>query len=59
VWHVAYAARHLQKATGRDERKAILKGLWDGALGRFGENPEYGRTQGEHAEPNDDRATGA
>ena len=59
VWHLAYAARHLQKATGRDQRRAILRGLWDGALGRFGENPEYGRTQGELAEPNDDRAASA
>ena len=58
VWHLAYAARHLQKATGRDQRRAILRGLWDGALGRFGENPEYGRTQGELAEPNDDRLAG-
>lgn len=59
VWHLAYAARHLQKASGRDERKAILKGLWDGALGRFGENPGYGRTEGELPEPNDDRAKSA
>ena len=54
AWYLAYTARHLQKATGRDERKAILRGLWDGALGRFGENPRYGRTQGEHADPNED-----
>ena len=25
VWHLAYSARHLQKATGNDERKAILQ----------------------------------
>lgn len=47
VWHVAYSARHLQKATGNGERKAILHGLWDGIRGRFGENPNYGRTVGE------------
>jgi len=54
AWYLAYTARHLQKATGRDERKAILRGLWDGALGRFGENPRYGRTEGELADPNED-----
>jgi hypothetical protein len=47
VWHLAYSARHLQKATGNVERKAILHGLWDGARGRFGENPHYGRIVGE------------
>ena len=39
LWHAAYSARHLQKATGKAERKAILHGLWDGIRGRFGENP--------------------
>lgn len=48
AWHLAYSARHLQKATGNEERKAILHGLWDGVRGRFGENPDYGRTVGEH-----------
>ena len=52
AWQLAYTARHLQKATGREERKAILHGLWDGARGRFGENPDYGRTEGEHSETN-------
>jgi GT2 family glycosyltransferase len=47
LWHMAYSARHLQKATGKTERKAILHGLWDGIRGRFGENPEYSRTVGE------------
>jgi hypothetical protein len=47
AWHVAYSARHLQKASGADERKAILHGLWDGVRGRFGENPDYGRSVGE------------
>ena len=47
LWHLAYSVRHLQKASGRDERRAILHGLWDGARGQFGENPHYGRTEGE------------
>jgi GT2 family glycosyltransferase len=47
IWHMAYSARHLQKATGNGERRAILQGLWDGIRGRFGENPDYGRTLGE------------
>ena len=50
MWHVAYSARQLQKATGKAERKAILRGLWDGIRGRFGENPDYGRTVGELTE---------
>ncbi len=54
VWHLAYSVRHLEKATGRDERKAILHGLWDGALGRFGERAEYCRSEGEFAEANND-----
>jgi GT2 family glycosyltransferase len=53
AWQLVYTARHLQKATGRDERKAILEGLWDGARGHFGENPRYGRTEGEHSEANE------
>ncbi len=47
LWHVAYSVRHLQKATGSAERRAILHGLWDGIRGRVGENPDYGRTVGE------------
>jgi GT2 family glycosyltransferase len=54
VWHLAYSARHLQKATGNVERRAILQGLWDGARGRFGENPDYGRTEGELPEAIED-----
>jgi GT2 family glycosyltransferase len=50
MWHAAYSARHLQKATGYGERRAILHGLWDGIRGRHGENPDYGRTLGEHSE---------
>jgi hypothetical protein len=49
AWHLAYSARHLQKAKGNEERKAIVHGLWDGVRGRFGENPDYGRTVGEHS----------
>jgi len=54
MWHVAYSARYLQKATGNVERKAILHGLWDGVRGRVGENPDYGRTVGELSEANED-----
>jgi GT2 family glycosyltransferase len=54
LWHLAYSARHLQKATGKAERKAILHGLWDGVRGRVGENPHYGRTAGELAEAEQD-----
>ena len=54
MWHVAYSARHLQRATGKSERKAILRGLWDGMRGRFGENPDYGRTVGELTEGDND-----
>jgi hypothetical protein len=54
LWHAAYSARHLQKATGYAERKAILHGLWDGIRGRSGENPAYGRTVGELAEGDED-----
>ena len=57
VWHLAYSARRLQRATGRDERRAILHGLWDGARGRLGENPDYGRTVGEHSEATGDPGT--
>lgn len=47
AWHLAYSARHLQKAPSRAARTAILDGLWDGARGRLGENPRYGRREGE------------
>ncbi len=46
-WQLAYAARHLQSASGREERLAIVRGLWDGARGRRGEHPSYGRSVGE------------
>jgi hypothetical protein len=54
LWHMAYSARHLQKATGNVERKAILHGLLDGIRGRVGENPDYGRTVGELSEASED-----
>ena len=47
AWHLAYSARHLQKARSRAERAAIVHGLWDGARGRLGENPRYRREVGE------------
>jgi len=47
LWHVAYSARQLQKAPGPEARRAILRGLWDGCIGRFGENAKYGRAEGE------------
>ena len=56
VWQAAYSARHLQRAAGRDERAAIVHGLWDGLLGRMGENPRYARSVGEFSpatEPGD------
>ncbi len=54
LWHAAYSARHLQKAAGYAERKAIVHGLWDGIRGRSGENPAYGRIVGELAEGDED-----
>ncbi len=47
AWQVAYSARQLQAARGGAERAAIAHGLWDGAFGRMGENPRYGRRVGE------------
>ena len=47
AWHLAYSARHLQKATSRAQRVAIAHGLWDGARGRMGEDTRYGRRVGE------------
>lgn len=47
AWHLAYSARHLQRARSRSARVAILDGLRDGARGRLGENPRYGRRVGE------------
>jgi rhamnopyranosyl-N-acetylglucosaminyl-diphospho-decaprenol beta-1,3/1,4-galactofuranosyltransferase len=47
LWHLAYSARHLQLAGSRSERSAILRGLWDGARGRMGEDPRFRRQVGE------------
>jgi hypothetical protein len=49
AWHLLYSARHIQLAHSRAERVAIVHGLLDGARGRLGENPRYGRTVGEFA----------
>jgi len=51
AWHLAYSLRHLQKAHGPAQRAAIVHGVWDGALGRTGENARYLRQQGEHERP--------
>jgi hypothetical protein len=51
AWQAAYSGRHLQLARTGAERSAILRGLWDGALGRLGENPRYGRQVGEFDNP--------
>ncbi len=47
TWHIAYSMRRMQRAHGRDERVAILRGLWDGATGRLGKNPRFVRQVGE------------
>lgn len=47
AWQLAYSARYLQGARSRAERAAIVHGLWDGVLGRMGENLRYGRRLGE------------
>jgi GT2 family glycosyltransferase len=54
AWHAAYSARHLQAARSSTERRAILHGLWDGARGRLGQHPRYGRAAGEYV-PTDPR----
>ncbi len=45
LWHLGYSARRLQRA-GPAERRAIVHGLVDGARGRMGEHPRYGRRGG-------------
>lgn len=57
VWHLAYSVRHLQRAKSKVERKAIVRGLWDGIRGRAGENPNYGRTVGEVPHASEDRGS--
>ncbi|HEY4928965.1 MAG TPA: hypothetical protein VIH95_07415 [Acidimicrobiales bacterium] len=54
AWHAAYSARHLQAARSAAERRAIIHGLWDGARGRLGQHPRYGRAAGEYV-PTDPR----
>ena len=49
LWHLAYSGRRIQLARARPERMAILHGLWDGALGRLGENSRYRRSVGERS----------
>jgi hypothetical protein len=51
AWHLAYSARRMQLAHSGAERAATVRGLWDGALGRLGQNPRYTRSVGEHGEP--------
>jgi hypothetical protein len=48
AWQVAYSARHLQASRSGEERRAIVRGLWDGARGRLGQHPEYHRGTGEY-----------
>jgi GT2 family glycosyltransferase len=56
AWHFAYSLRHLQKAHGPAQRAAILHGLWDGALGRTGQNARYIRQLGEFERPGGSQA---
>jgi GT2 family glycosyltransferase len=53
AWHLAYSVRHLQAARSREQRRAIVHGLWDGAQGRMGEHPRYGRRVGEFSRTSD------
>lgn len=47
LWQSAYAVRHLLRASGSEERLAIVRGYWDGVRGRLGAHPRYGRSVGE------------
>ena len=49
AWQLAYSARHLQASRSGEERRAIVRGLWDGARGRLGQHPDYGRGAGEYS----------
>lgn len=51
AWHLIYSVRHLQLARSGAERAAIVRGLWDGARGRLGQNPRYTRAVGEYSTP--------
>lgn len=54
LWHLVYSARHLQRARSNSERSAIVRGLWDGARHRMGENARYVRGVGEFISPPED-----
>ncbi|MFZ0667342.1 MAG: hypothetical protein WAM97_16430 [Acidimicrobiales bacterium] len=43
IAHLAYSARRLQLAPSNSHRRAILRGLVDGILGKTGKNPRYER----------------
>ncbi len=47
-WQLAYSLRHLQTSRTGEERRAIVRGLWDGARGRLGQHPGYRRETGEY-----------
>jgi len=47
AWHLLYSARRIQLARSAEERRAILRGLIDGARHRLGMNPRYLRSVGE------------
>jgi GT2 family glycosyltransferase len=51
LWHLVYSARKFQVARSGAERSAIVHGMWDGALGRMGENRRYRRVVGELVSP--------
>ncbi len=48
-WHLLYSLRRMQLAASWAERGATAHGLWDGARGRLGRNPRYGRDTGEYS----------
>jgi len=45
--HLLYSVRRLQLAPSRAERRAIMAGLWAGALGAKGQDPRFTRQVGE------------
>ena len=47
VWHLVYSLRRMQLAVSWAERRATVRGLWDGVLGRRGRNPAHVRVTGE------------
>ncbi len=54
AWHLIYSVRRLQLAGSWTERRAYLRGLWDGLLGRLGSNPRYQSRRGELVVPDSD-----